>query len=389
MPTDRLSDARVRSLKPGEKPVKHFDGLGLYVLVQPSGAKLWRLAYRIDGRPQTASFGAYPEVTLAEARRRRDALRATLRDGLDPRVKRAPPEPARITLATACSDYWSRRGDVSAGYRSNAVRALEMHVLPLLGQRPIADITRAELLDCLGRMDAAGLHVYVRRVRMWLGLVWEWSVEHGHAAANIPATIRPERAFASRPVQHFAAVSLPELPALMQRLALEADIQSVLACRMLAYTWVRTGELRRMEWTEIDGDVWRIPAARMKRRRGDHLVPLSAQAVALLDRLRARSRGSVYVFPSDHRPDRPMSENAVLYLLHRIGYKGRMTGHGWRAVGSTWANERGHPADVIERQLAHEPDDDVRAVYNRAEYLPQRRAMLQAWASWLDSLTAD
>jgi len=261
----------------------------------------------------------------------------------------------------------------------------EGHVLP--GERQVGDITRAELMDCLGRMDAAGLHVYVRRVRMWLGLVWEWAVEHGHAEVNVPATIKAERAFGSRPVKHFAAVSLPEVPALMQRLALEADIQSVLACRLLAYTWVRTGELRGMLWAEIDGDVWRIPAARMKRRR-DHLVPLPAQAVEIIEALRARSRGAAYVLPADHRTDRAMSENAVLYLLHRIGYKGRMTGHGWRSVGSTWANERGYPADVIERQLAHEPDDDVRAVYNRAEYLPQRRAMLQAWADWLDALTA-
>lgn len=384
MPTDRLSDARVRSLKPAERPVKHFDGNSLYLLVQPSGAKLWRVAYRLGGKPQTASFGAYPEVTLAEARRRRDELRAALRDGVDPRVKRT----ARrgITLAAACATYWAGRGDVSAGYRANATRALEMHVEPLLGARQIGDITRADLMDCLGRMDAAGLHVYVRRVRMWLGLVWEWAVEHGHAEVNIPATIKPERAFGSRPVRHFAAVSLPEVPALMQRLALEADIQSVLACRLLACTWVRTGELRGMLWSEIDGDVWRIPAWRMKRRR-DHLVPLPAQAVAILDTLRARSRGSAYVLPADHRTDRAMSENAVLYLLHRIGYRGRMTGHGWRSVGSTWANEHGYPADVIERQLAHAPDD-VRAIYNRAEYLPQRRVMLQAWADWLDSLTA-
>lgn len=386
MPTDRLSDARVRALKPAARAAKHFDGLGLYLLVQPSGAKLWRLAYRIDGKPQTASFGTYPEVTLAEARRRRDELRAGLRDGVDPRIKRA----ARrgITLMVACATYWAGRGDVSAGYRHNAERAIQMHVTPLLGGKMVGDITRSDLMDCLGRMDAAGLHVYVRRVRMWLGLVWEWSVEHGHAEVNIPATIKPERAFGARPVQHFAAVALPEVPALMQRLAMEADLQSVLACRLLAYTWVRTAELRGMLWTEIDGDVWRIPAERMKRRR-DHLVPLPAQAVALLGRLRVRSRGSVYVFPADHRTDRMMSENAILYLLHRIGYKGRMTGHGWRSVGSTWANEHGYPADVIERQLAHAPDDDVRAVYNRAEYLPQRRAMLQAWADWLDSLTAD
>ena len=171
---------------------------------------------------------------------------------------------------------------------------------------------------------------------------------------------------------------------LLQRLALEAELQSVLACRMLALTWVRTTELRMMLWSEIEGDVWRIPAGRMKRRR-EHLVPLPSQALALLERLRLRARGRVYVFPSDRRLDRPMSENAILYLLHRIGYRGLMTGHGWRTVASTWANECGHSPDAIERQLAHAPGDQVRAAYNQAAYLPERRRMLQAFADWLDA----
>lgn len=381
MARDKLSDARVRNLRPGERAAKHFDGGGLFLLVQPSGAKLWRMAYRVAGRPQTATFGAYPEVTLAEARARRDALREAMRAGTDPRAIR--PRASGMTVSQACSTYWGARRDISEGYRANATRAVEMHVAPLLGERPIASVTREDLLDCLRRMDAAGLHVYVRRVRMWLGLVWEWAVEHGHAPANVPATIRPARAFASRPVQHFAALSLPEVPAFMARLALESPyLLSVIACRMLAYTWVRTGEMRMMRWAEIDGDVWRIPAARMKRRR-DHLVPLSTHALALLGRLRAMSRGAEYVFPSERRLDRPMSENTVLYLIGRIGYGGRMTGHGWRSVGSTWANERGYPPDVIERQLSHAPDDDVRATYNRAEYMPQRREMLQAFGDWL------
>lgn len=165
---------------------------------------------------------------------------------------------------------------------------------------------------------------------------------------------------------------------------MEGELQSVLACRLLAMTWVRTAELRMMEFTELDGAVWRIPAGKMKRKR-DHLVPLPRQALALLGELRARSRGGKYVFPAEHRDDRPMSENAILALLARIGYRGRMTGHGWRTIASTWANEHGYNRDAIERQLAHAPDDKVRAAYNRAEYLPERTTMLQAWADWLDS----
>jgi integrase len=168
----------------------------------------------------------------------------------------------------------------------------------------------------------------------------------------------------------------------MARLGFEAEIQSALACRLMALTWTRTGELREMKWTEIEGDVWSIPAKRMKKSR-DHAVPLSTQALAIIAKLRARNRGSEFVFPNDRRLDRPMSENAVLYLIDRMGFGGRMTGHGWRTVGSTWANENGYSADAIEKQLAHEPDDKVRAAYNRAEFMPERRVMLQDFADWL------
>ena len=384
MPTNTLTDARCRQARAGQKPQKLFDGGGLHLFVSPQGAKVWRLAYRLAGKPQTMSLGPYPQVTLAAARAKRDEIKGALRDGHDPMAPRRQQRRNAATLREACDAYWAGRGDLSASYRANGVRALEMHVLPTLGARPIASITRDDLLEVLTRMDAAGLHVYVRKVRMWMGQVFDRAVERGDAKVNPAALIDPRKAFGRRTVEHFAALTLPEVPALLQRLALERELQSVLACRLLALTWVRTAELRMMLWSEIDGDLWRIPAGRMKRRR-DHMVPLSRQALQILQQLRERARGSVYVFPAEHRIDRPMSENAVLYLLARIGYQGRMTGHGWRTVGSTWANERGYRADVIERQLAHVPGDQVRAVYNRAEWLPERSAMLQDWADWLDT----
>jgi integrase len=261
-----------------------------------------------------------------------------------------------------------------------------MHLARLLA-RPISSIAREDLLGELLRMDAAGLHVYVRKVRMWIGQVFEWAVENGMANTNPAALIRPEKAFGRSKTTSFAALTLREVPEFLDRLALEGDLQSVLACRMLALTWVRTNELRMMEWSEIDEatKTWLIPAGKMKRDR-DHLVPLSDQALAVLKQLRARSRPEArYVLSAPHRMDRPMSENAVLYLIARMGYKGRMTGHGWRSVASTWANENGYSPDAIERQLAHVPDNKIRAVYNRAEYLPDRKKMLQDWADWLDS----
>lgn len=243
----------------------------------------------------------------------------------------------------------------------------------------------------LRRMDAAGLHVYVRKVRGWISQVFDWAMENGYAANNPALSIRTERAFGKARVQHFPALELRDVHAFMDRLSLEKELQSVLACKMLAYTWVRTTELRMMEWQELDEReaLWLIPAGKMKRGK-DLLVPLSTQALAIIQTMRDRARqGQRFVFPHDRRLDQPMSENAVLYLIGRIGYKGRMTGHGWRSVGSTWANERGYTPDAIERQLAHAPENKIRSVYNRAEYLPERRGMLQAWADWVDLYKTD
>lgn len=385
MPTNTLTDRQCKTAMPADKGKKLFDGGGLFLYITPTGAKTWRLAYRINGKAQTMSFGPYPEVSLAQARIKRDEAKAALREGADPMAPRRQNR-AGLTLEEASNQYWDGRRDLSASYLSNAKRGIEMHLLETLGKRNIASIEREDLLEALRKMDANGLSVYVRKVRMWVSQVFDWAVENGHAKINPAALIDPRKAFSAAKVEHFAALDVSEVPAFMERLSLEKDLQSVLACRLLALTWVRTNELRTMEWEEIDEkqQIWRIPAGKMKRRR-DHLVPLSTQAIALLDTLKKRSGGSKYVFPAEHREDRPMSENAVLYLIWRIGYRGKMTGHGWRTVASTWANENGFNRDAIERQLAHAPDDKVRAAYNRAEYLPERKALLQAWADWLDS----
>jgi integrase len=380
MPTNSLTDHQCRSAKPADKPRKLFDGHGLHLVVTPKGAKVWRMAYRLDGKPQTATFGAYPLVTLADARAKRDELRKRLSAGESPKARHAK----GMRWADAVTTYWEGRGDVSKGYRDNALNGLRMH-LKVLDDKPVDAITRDDLLDALRPMDAAKLYVYVRRVRVWAGQVFAWAVEHRHATINPAALIDPEKAFGKAAVKPHAALKITEVPDFLQRMALERELQSVLACRLLALTWTRTTELRMMEWGELEGDLWRIPKERMKRGI-EHLVPLSRQALELLAKLQARSRGSKYVFPAEHRDDRPMSENAVLYLIHRIGYKDRMTGHGWRSVGSSWANERGFNPDAIERQLAHVPDNEVRAAYNRAAYMPERRKMLQAWADWLDEV---
>ncbi|MCH2240939.1 MAG: integrase arm-type DNA-binding domain-containing protein [Aquabacterium sp.] len=385
MPTNTLTDAQCRAARPGEKPVKMFDGGGLHLYVSPKGARVWRLAYRLGGRAQTMSFGPYPEVSLAEARRRRDEARQVLRDGGDPMAPRRARQ--SLTLREAAEAYWGSRRDITDDYRRNVLSCLEQHVLPALGGRAIATVTRSDLLAELNKMADAGLLDYVRKARLWVSKVFAWAIEQEHCDANPAAAIDPETAFPRKTEEHFAAVDLHEVGDLLKRLALEdQSLQSVLACRFLAYTWARTTEARMMTWDEWpgEGDTWVINAGRMKRRR-DHLVPLPRQAVEILKAMKARGRGSRFVFPGDRSLDRPMSENAVLYLLHRVGYKGRMTGHGWRSVGSTWANQAGYNPDAVEMQLAHVSMGKTRAAYNRARYLDERRRMLQDWADWLDA----
>lgn len=378
---NKLADAKIKALKPSGKAEKHFDGGGLFLMLTPTGGKVWRMSYRVDKKAQTLTFGPYPLVSLAEARVKRDDAKRALLAGSP--VKAVPTKvPTSITLSAACDAYFQTRKDLSASYLMNFENALKRHILPVLGDRPVGGLTRADVLDALNKMDAAGLHVYVRKTRMWLGQVFDWCVEQEHCDTNPCALIRPDKAFTRAVVESFAALELREVPAFMDRLDLEGEIQSALACRLLALTWTRTAELRGMLWKEIGRDVWRIPASRMKRRR-DHVVPLSRQALVIIEKMRARAKGSEYVFPNDRRLDRPMSENAILYLLGRMGYGQKMTGHGWRTVASTWANENGYGKDAIEKQLAHSPDDKVRAVYNRADFMPERAVMLQAFADWL------
>ena len=381
MPTNTLSDSLCRSTKPGDKPIKLFDGHGLHLYITPNGTKTWRVAYRLDGKPQTATLGPYPLLSLAEAREKRDVLRKKVLDGVDPRV--VATKTLALTLSQAWEAYWSGRDDVTDAYVNNAKRAFERHLAKGLGALPIRSVTRELLMVELKKMDEAKLYDYVRKMRMWVSQVFDWAIERGECDANPAASIRPEKAFGKKEVESFAAVRVIDVPVLMKRLAFEGELVSVLACKMLALTWVRTVEMRFMRWDELEPGLWRIPKGKMKRRQ-EHLVPLSRQALELLDALKLRARGSEYVFPSDRDLTRPISENTVLYLLYRVGYKGAMTGHGWRSVVSSWANERGYNPDAIERQLSHSPGDKVRAVYNRAAYLPERRTMMQAWADWLD-----
>jgi integrase len=388
MPTNVLTDAQLKRLKPLEKPYKLFDGGGLHVYVT-STAKIWRLAYRIEGKAQTKSIGPYPLVSLAQARQQRDAMKSVLHAGGTLKREKAGARAVVPTLTDTCENYWKTREDLSRDYLMNATNALEKYVLTRFGALPINDFTREHVMQVLNGMNEAGRFVYLRKVRMWLAQVLDYAVEHKLVASNVADGIKTERAFGRRKVEHFAALELHDVGPFLKRIDLEADLDSVLAMELLMLTWMRTNEVRQLQVADlgtspgITGKRLLIPAERMKRDK-DLVVPLSTQALAVVERALLRNRGSNYVFPATHRIDRPLSENTVLALIARVGYKGRMTGHGWRTVASTWANERGYREDAIERQLAHVPEDEVRSTYNRAQYLDERKLMMQAWADWLD-----
>jgi integrase len=406
MPTNTLSDNDCRKAEPRAKAFKLFDGNGLYLWVSPKGAKVWRQAYRFAGKPDTLVHGAYPLITLKAARELRDEALRKLAAGMDPKAAQAQAAPAAglktITLLQASETFWDGKGDISDDYRANAKRGIELHLGPALGKRDIRTITREDLLEALNAMDAAGKHVYVRKVRMWASQVWHWAVEQKFADSNVPDTINPRRAFGKKKVRHFASLHERDFGAFWRRVHLEDDLLSVMAAKLLAYTMSRTKEVRFMEWTEIDAFApllaaggrgplpdpaqawtWEVPEGKMKRSRA-HVVPLPRQAREVLLKLWARRRTSKYVLPAEHREDRTISENTVLALIERIGYKGVMTGHGFRSVASTWGNERGYNSDWIERQLSHVEENKVRGAYNKAEYLAGRRKLLQELSDWID-----
>lgn len=378
MATNKLTDTSCRKAPTPTKVKKLMDGSGLFLALLPSGSKIWRQNYVVDGKEKVAVFGPYPVLTLSMARERSLEFRRQLLSGTDPNAKVAKVP----TFKEACAAYWAGRKDVSEGYMGNATRGLAMHLEGAIGDLPLNQITRANLLAPLMVLDAQAKYVYARRVKVWASQVLEWSTEQGWCQENVAKLINAKTAFGRRTVEHHASLALGEVHEFFRRLSLEKELQSVLACRMLALTWVRTGELRMMVWDEIEGDLWRIPAAKMKRGK-EHLVPLPKQVVEMLPNLKLRCRGSKYVFPSDRRVDRPMSENSVLFLIGRIGYGGRLTGHGFRTIASTWAHDNNYLSDAVERQLAHTPDDTVKSAYNRAEHLALRREMTQAFADWL------
>lgn len=394
-----LTDAQIRKAKPRPKPYRLFDGGGLYLEVAPSGGKLWRLKYRYAGKEKRLALGAYPEVGLREARNARDDARKLLAGGTDPgavrKIEKAARRDAADNTLEALAREWlaAKSAGWAASHTGKILRRLEMYAFPVLGNRPVREVTAPEILAQLQKVAEQSPET-ARRLAQALGRVFRFAIRTHRAnadpTAGLTEALPPVRSAGE--VSHFAAIVEPQAVGALLRAIWGYQGTAAVghALRLAPLVFVRPGELRGAEWAEIDLDVaepvWRIPAAKMKARR-EHLVPLAVQAVAILREVRLLTGRGRYVFPSVRSPDRAMSENTVLAALRRLGYSGaEMTGHGFRSVASTLLHERGYPSHVIEAQLAHVERNAVKAAYNRAAYLPERRKLMQEWADYLDGL---
>lgn len=388
-----LTDAKLRNLKPKAKLYRAADSAGLCVEVQQNGGRYWRLRYRFAGKRKMLSLGVYPEISLVEARKRRDETRKLIAEGIDPSAQRKLDKlTAHISAETAfepvAREWLAGRGNLADSTRVKLHWLLESFAFPWIGARPIGDITAPELLAVLRRVESLGKLETTQRLKRVCGQIFRYAVATGRAERDPSADLRG--VLATGKVRHRASITDPVKVAELLR-AMDGFAGSLVvscALKFAPLVFVRPGELRKAEWAELDLDArdWRIPAERMKMRE-PHLVPLSAQAVAILRELYPLTGAGRYVFPSIRSLSRPMSENTITVALRRIGYTGdEMTGHGFRSMASTLLHEQGWPSDVIERQLAHAERNKVKAAYNYAEHLPQRRKMMQAWADYLDGL---
>ena len=387
-----LTDTEIRRSKPAARPYKLSDGGGLHLLITQAGGKLWRWKYRFDGAEKLMAMGRYPEVTLADARERRDAARKRLANGSDPMAERMAQKTAiKVAtehtfekIATLWLEHWG--GNKSARHSATTENRLKVNVYPVLGDRSIADVEPMELVQLAKGIEARGASDMAKRILQIVGMVFRYAVAHGFSKRNPAAEIRPSDILKPTRKTNMARIDARELPALLRSIEVYEGRQLTrLAIKLMALTFVRTSELIGARWEEFDFDArrWSIPETRMKMKT-PHIVPLSIQAVEVLELLRTISGNGELVFPGEQDSTKPMSNMTILKALERMGYKGRMTGHGFRGLASTILHEQGYNHEHIELQLAHAPRNAVSAAYNHALYLEPRAKMMQDWGDFLE-----
>jgi len=390
-----LSDAKVRSAKPSTKAVKLFDERGLYLEVSPSGGKWWRLKYRFDGKEKRLSLGVYPDVGLKDARARRDSARRLLSEGVDPSANRkaqrsTSSEHAANSFEVIAREWFERYSpNWVPSHASRIIRRLERDIFPWIGKAAVADLTPPQVLEVVRRIEDRGALETAHRALQNCGQVFRFAVATGRAERDATADVRG----ALPPVKagHFSAVTDPAQVAEMLRVldSYRGTVTVRCALRLAPLVFVRPGELRHAQWSDIDLEdaEWHYTVTKTNT---PHIVPLSRQAVDALSELEPLTGDGRYVFPSARSADRPMSDNAILAAMRRMGIeKSQMTGHGFRAMARTILDEvLGFRPDYIEHQLAHTVRDPNGRAYNRTAHLAERRKMMQAWADYLDELKA-
>ena len=387
-----LTNTAIRNAKPRSKRYRLFDSQGLYVEVAPNGGKWWRLKYRIQKKEKRLSLGVYPEVTLKEARDKRDQARLLISTGADPiEARKTQPVSNSVSFEAVAREWFSAFAPNWAPSHANRIiRRLENDVFPWLGRCPIDQIEPPELLKVARRIENRGALETAHRAIRNCGQVFRYAVATGRASRDSTADLRgalsPVRA------KHHPSITDPRaIGELLRSIeGYEGSLVTRCALQFAPLVFVRPGELRYAAWSEINlaESEWRIPATKMKNRQ-PHIVPLARQSIVILSELHAFSGPFEYVFPSVRTVKRPMSENTINAALRRLGYpKDQMTGHGFRSIASTLLNEQGWNRDAIERQLAHTERNTVRAAYNYADYLEERKRMMQWWADYLDQLKA-
>ena len=384
-----LTDIQIKQLRPREKRYMIRDDRGLYIEIMPSGNKHWRLRYWEDGKERKLDLGQYPGVSAREARNKRDEINLNREKGISPRE-----EKKRIPAFEEISREWHGQNiepSKSPGYSHKVITLLTKYMFPQIGARPINEITAPEILIPLRVIEMHGKNETAHAVRQITSQVFRYAIATGLVNRDPATDLRG--ALAPIKVKHRAAITDPrKVKELIQAMeAFEGSMVVKSALWFSAYTFQRPGEVRKSVWHEIDFEaaIWRIPDERMKERE-PHLVPLSRQALEILKSLKPFTGAGKYIFPSirtEGRGNIPMSENTIVAAIRRLGFgKDEMCAHGFRGMASTILNEQGWPPDVIERALAHAEGNSVRAAYNQARWLPERRRMMQWWSDWLDSL---
>ena len=402
MALELLSDVKCKNATSDGKAVRKLsDGGGLYLWVYADGRKYWRIRYWMGGKEKSLSLGVYcgkdgkTVTTLKKARQQCREKQEQLGQKLDPSAERKADklrqkQAAENSFEAVAREWFVKQRNTWAPHHADDVlRRLEKNIFPLIGHRPIGEIEAPELLEVARKIEGRSAYDLAHRVMQMAGQVFRYGIATGKCTRDIAADLRG--ALTPHKKTHQAAVRPEELPELLREIAKYDEVggkQTRIALQLLAITFVRTNELIGAEWVEFDLDnaLWIIPAERMKMKT-EHVVPLPQQALAKLAELKEIACGSRYVLPGRNR-NKPISNNTMLFALYRMGYKSKMTGHGFRSVASTILNESGFNPDAVERQLAHCERNEIRGAYNRAEYLPERKRMMQHWADYLDSIEA-